>query len=733
MSATTVGVVQVIATIDTSMYRKGAKDIDGANRDIENSTGRASKSQGALAGALSKVATVAKVATIASAAALTAVTVKAAKASWDQVDSVQQAVATLGRFYKSADDVTKVQRELIKYAQSDMGVLFNRKDLFAAAGNLAMYGVEAKNVSSNVKVMSRLAASGAVSWDELNAVIGRVISSGKLGRTEWEMLNKAGAGLSNSLANTDVTAKSLFKTLDNNVAKDISQDMNNIVPVGIRLQTAMRGLGNAILGVNELQDGFLPGSLGDRIVKTMQWLTEFGNKVAPTVRSSVEKMMKTFDGWGGKLSEVAPKILDTAKTIYNELKPGVIEVAREVKNFIPVLSRFGREVAGPVAQAVGVVLVGGLKSVLPVISSVISLFTKTVDFLITIRGVIYTAIGGFAAYRAAMVAIGVVQGAYNALLYITGTRLIIMNGSIMTVKNSVTLATAAQKLWNIALASNPIGLVIGVVGALAGALFALTGNTSRQQTATQRLSSAKQKAKEASDRLKESEDALARAALDVEGANLAAEGAQLRYNEAVAQYGPKSLEARQAEYDLRTARLYQKDTVNLLGDAEKNRKDDLANSKAQDEAVVAEQGLQRAVQNTTRDIENQWNRIGDLDISLRNLNGKNFSYSVNQTGNAPVDKSVAGWSVKKPFAMGGFTGRGGVFEPAGIVHKGEYVVPQRYVNQATGLPDFSKMSGGSTGITNHIGTIQVSKEVDADRLIQRLTTMQNVTSKGMAV
>lgn len=40
----------------------------------------------------------------------------------------------------------------------------------------------------------------------------------------------------------------------------------------------------------------------------------------------------------------------------------------------------------------------------------------------------------------------------------------------------------------------------------------------------------------------------------------------------------------------------------------------------------------------------------------------------------------------KFFASGGYTGRGGKYDPAGIVHKGEYVIPKEYVNQATGLP-----------------------------------------------
>lgn len=38
------------------------------------------------------------------------------------------------------------------------------------------------------------------------------------------------------------------------------------------------------------------------------------------------------------------------------------------------------------------------------------------------------------------------------------------------------------------------------------------------------------------------------------------------------------------------------------------------------------------------------------------------------------------------FASGGYTGAGGKYQPAGIVHRGEYVVPKEQVNQRTGLP-----------------------------------------------
>jgi len=40
------------------------------------------------------------------------------------------------------------------------------------------------------------------------------------------------------------------------------------------------------------------------------------------------------------------------------------------------------------------------------------------------------------------------------------------------------------------------------------------------------------------------------------------------------------------------------------------------------------------------------------------------------------------------FSSGGYTGPGGKFEVAGVVHKGEYVVPRELVNQSTGTPVF---------------------------------------------
>ena len=53
------------------------------------------------------------------------------------------------------------------------------------------------------------------------------------------------------------------------------------------------------------------------------------------------------------------------------------------------------------------------------------------------------------------------------------------------------------------------------------------------------------------------------------------------------------------------------------------------------------------------------------------------------------------------FAGGGFTGRGGKFEPAGVVHRGEYVIPKQFVNQSSGMPDPSFLAQMQSGMRNY--------------------------------
>lgn len=81
-----------------------------------------------------------------------------------------------------------------------------------------------------------------------------------------------------------------------------------------------------------------------------------------------------------------------------------------------------------------------------------------------------------------------------------------------------------------------------------------------------------------------------------------------------------------------------------------------------------------------------WSTLTWLDDLARVWNAT-ANLTVNRHFNDYYDGGGGGrWAHPSLYASGGFTGRGGKFEPAGVVHRGEYVVPKHMVNQATGLP-----------------------------------------------
>ncbi len=210
----TVGEILYKAGIDTSGMKKDALEAEAISRktgegigdSIEKGSGRASV-------ALRKLATVAKVAAIAAKVALAAALAKATKASWDQVGAVEQATVGLRAYEKDGKKVDAVLKSLVSYARSDMGVLFNRRDLFQSAQMMKLNGVQTKDLSKNVQILSRSVGLGLGNWEDLNSVVGRVVSTGRLTGIEFDQLTQSGFKLDKSLRNTNLSATDFSKLL----------------------------------------------------------------------------------------------------------------------------------------------------------------------------------------------------------------------------------------------------------------------------------------------------------------------------------------------------------------------------------------------------------------------------------------------------------------------------------------------------------------------------------------
>lgn len=94
-------------------------------------------------------------------------------------------------------------------------------------------------------------------------------------------------------------------------------------------------------------------------------------------------------------------------------------------------------------------------------------------------------------------------------------------------------------------------------------------------------------------------------------------------------------------------------------------------------------GMQEGLAKTARGIALQ-NEIAQMQATLAQ-----YIASGNISGARYMGQAIAEYSrrlASGSYAEGGYTGRGGKHEPAGIVHRGEYVIPKEHVNQRTGLP-----------------------------------------------
>lgn len=314
-------------------------------------------------------------ATAAGASLATAGLVKAAKASYDQVKAVEEARFGLLAYEKDGRKVNKVLDGLVAYAKSDMGVLFNRKDMFAAASTLKMYGNSTDTLTERVKILSKGVAQGKTTFQELSQIVGRAAAKGRLDAVDFDMLIERGIGLDRKFRGAKVSSEELWKALNKALPDKLLEGRANTIEGRmIRLQSAFRGVGDAVLGVDAKTNNFIEGGLGDRIQKGITRTTDFLRGAAPVVSRAINGIMASFDVLStgtlkdgifanavGKDSEyvgVLKRIHATFRSAFDYLSPKVIELGDSFKqNLLPVLKDLWDGPGKEIAKLVGGVLV----------------------------------------------------------------------------------------------------------------------------------------------------------------------------------------------------------------------------------------------------------------------------------------------------------------------------------------------------------------------------------------
>jgi hypothetical protein len=316
----------------------------------------------------------------------------------NQVKQVQNASAGLRAYEKDAGKVTATLQDLVKFAQSDTGVLFQRQDLFDAASTLKMYGNETGTLVDKVKILSKGVAMGKTTFQELATIIGRVGASGKLTATDFDMLIDRGIGLDKSMRGTSITSERLFEALDKALPAELLEGRaNTIEGQMIRLQSAFRNVGLIILGTNEDANGFMPGSIGERIFQATDKLRQFirSAEFLDMVKRISDRVVEGFDA----IEKVARKVYDAFKRLSPGQKDFIADAILLTAVLGPVLVILGTFI-GVIGKAIAILgtlsLVVGkiisiftfLAGIFKVVGAAILFFTTPVGLIIAIGGVL---------------------------------------------------------------------------------------------------------------------------------------------------------------------------------------------------------------------------------------------------------------------------------------------------------------------------------------------------------
>ncbi len=277
--------------------------------------------------------------------------------------------------------------------------------------------------------------------------------------------------------------------------------------------------------------------------------------------------------------------------------------------------------------------------------------------------------GAIIGVTVAWVAMNVVIAVSGAVMATVSAISVTLTAIMALQAQGLTIVQAAWFLLNTVMLANPIGLAIILVGGLIGAIALLTMTTNKQESAQSQANDKMQRAVDLVTELTDLENKLEDQRLRLEGSTLAVEAAEDRLNEVLETHNKTSYEARLAAHNLKVA---QKN----LADQDKEN-----------------------TETTTELNDKEKERIRLLDEvykSLDKLDGKSVKFTID--GHQRIitkyeDEFGNPFTVETgEFARGGFTGRGGVNQMAGVVHKGEYVIPKQYVNQSTGLPSLQSLA-----------------------------------------
>lgn len=404
----------------------------------------------------------------------------------------------------------------------------------AMAGIMSQYGISISDAQGNalplIDVLKQLREKfGGLSETEQAAaastLFGKEAMSGMLAiiNASDSDFNK----LTENIYNADGAAQSMADTMQDNLQGQITILKSALEGLGIEIYEGMsEPLKDAAVEaqnyVNRLTDAFKEGGLSGLIEEAGNIFGELAVRAAEEAPKMVDAAIGFLQSFINGIANNSGKLIEAAKSIIKSLANGFVkllpsEIQKPVKETVEILQKsfqsgglrksietvrniitnLGKAVTNvakvvlpPLAKAVDFVA-GNFKTLLPIVTSVYAAY-KSYQIISTLTAL-------FKAHTAAVTAESLAEAASLGTITLKQIAVGALTGEI-------TLATAAQYAWNLAMSMNPIGLVVMAVSALIAGVAALAMTMGDSTDSTSELEAAQASLEESNQKLGESYD-----------------------------------------------------------------------------------------------------------------------------------------------------------------------------------------------------------------------------------
>lgn len=323
--------------------------------------------------------------------------------------------------------------------------------------------------------------------------------------------------LTENIYNADGAAQSMADTMQDNLQGQITILKSALEGLGIEIYEGMSGpLKDAAVEaqnyVNRLTDAFKDGGLSGLIEEAGNIFGELAVRAAEEAPKMVDAAISFLQSFINGIANNSGKLIEAAKSIIKSLANGLVkllpsEVQNPVKETISIIQKSFEsgglkkaiETVRNIIVNLGKAITNVVKVVLPPLAKAVDLVAGSFKILLPIVTSVYTAYKSYqiistltALFKAHTTAVTAESLAEAASL---GT-ITLKQIAVGALTGEITLATAAQYAWNLAMTMNPIGLVVAAVAGLVAGIATLAMTMSDAAGSTKALEEAQEKLKD---------------------------------------------------------------------------------------------------------------------------------------------------------------------------------------------------------------------------------------------